>query len=115
MAGSVVLTAAVSATVAACVSALFKWGGELAVRIRAWFRPDHAPLGAGEWQLYTSFDNTPKVRVLVACAPTRSLRKQEITRIWPSGSLAVILRTASCLCTHSLDRRTASSSRKCAM
>ncbi|MCO7221515.1 hypothetical protein [Klenkia sp. PcliD-1-E] len=67
-----------SATVAACVSALFKWGGELAVRIRAWFRPDHVPLGAGEWQLYTSFDNTPKVRVLVACAPTRSLRKQEV-------------------------------------
>lgn len=78
MAGSVVLTAAVSAAVAAVVSGLFKWGGQLAARVRAWFRPDHAPLGAGEWPLYTSFDATPKIRVLVACAPTRSLRKKEV-------------------------------------
>lgn len=78
MAGSVVLTTAVSAAVAAVVSALFKWGGQLAVRFRAWFRPDHAPLGAGEWPLYTSFDDRPKIRVLVACAPTRSVRKQEV-------------------------------------
>ena len=78
MATSVVLTAAVSAAVAAFVSALFKWGGELAARARAWLRPDHAPLGAGEWQLYTSFADSPKIRVLIACAPTRSLRKQEV-------------------------------------
>ncbi|MBV9484734.1 MAG: hypothetical protein JO246_01605 [Frankiaceae bacterium] len=78
MPDSVIVTAAVSAAVAAVVSSLFKWGGQLAATVRQRFAPDHRPIGAGEWQLFSSFTDTERIRVLAVCAPTRSLRTHEV-------------------------------------
>jgi len=76
-------TAAISAVVSAIVTVilgtLMNWGERIVSWGRRRVTPDHVPIGAGSgWSGTQAASGTGQVRVLVCCAPNRSLRRREI-------------------------------------
>ena len=71
----------IGALAVAAVGAALKWGKALLAAIARRVRPDHAALGARPaWALIASgvSGNRSAIRVLAACAPSRSLRPASI-------------------------------------
>jgi hypothetical protein len=84
----IAVSAAVSALVTVVVGTLVNWGE----RIVSWGHrraiPDHAPIRSGMSSISGQVSSsTPQVRVLVAAAPNRSLRRQAIN---PDDAITLI-------------------------
>lgn len=76
---TVTVSAAVSAVVTVLVGTALQWGQRVADRLRRWLRPDHRPIATGSgWQASMVGTQTDQVRVLVCCAPNRSLRRRSL-------------------------------------
>jgi hypothetical protein len=96
----IIVAAVLGAAVGALTTASLKWGRSALAAVMARIRRDHRTLYGGRaWALPQSVSaGAPcSVRILVACAPSRAIRKQEIdpdrawlntatpsTRSWPS-------------------------------
>ena len=71
-----VIAAASGSAATAVVGSLLKWGARLPVFVRSHVLPDHGPIADGAGWLAARADSSiDQVRVLVCCAPDRSLRK----------------------------------------
>lgn len=73
-----VVSTAVSAIVTVIVGTLVQWGARVAALVRRRVVPDHLPLTIGSSSVSTVGSPTDQVRMLVCCAPNRSLRRKEI-------------------------------------
>ena len=73
------ISAVVSAVVTVIVGTLINWGERIVSWGRRRVTPDHVPIGSGSgWSATQAASGTDQVRVLVCCAPNRSLRRREI-------------------------------------
>lgn len=75
---TVAISAAVSAIVTVLVGTLLNWGERVATYVRTRVVPDHAPLAVGSGWSTQAASATERVRVLVCCAPNRSLRSRDV-------------------------------------
>jgi hypothetical protein len=76
---TVTVSAAVSAIVTVLVGTALQWGQQVTGRLRRWLSPDHRPIVAGSgWQATSVGTQDDQVRVLVCCAPNRSLRRRSL-------------------------------------
>jgi len=73
------ISAVVSAIITVTVGTLVNWGERIVSSGRRRITPDHVPIGSGSgWSATQATSGTDQVRVLVCCAPNRSLRRKEI-------------------------------------
>lgn len=76
---TVAVSAAVSAVVTVVVGTMVNWGERIVTWARRRATPDHLPITSGSgWLSTTAASSTAQVRVLVCCAPNRSLRRREV-------------------------------------
>jgi len=86
---TVALSAAVSAIVTVIVGTMVNWGESIVSWIRRRVTPDHRPIASGSgWLSTMAASSTDQARVLVCCAPNRSLRRREVN---PDQAVALIL------------------------
>lgn len=77
---TITISAAVSAIVTVLVGTLLNWGERVVSWTRRTIPPDHAPLASGGgWAATRVGSSGDQVRVLVCCAPNRSVRKTAIS------------------------------------
>jgi hypothetical protein len=75
---TVAVSAAVSAVVSVTVGTIVNWGERIVSWAYRRATPDHVPIGNGSGWSTTTASSTDQVRVLVCCAPNRSLRRREL-------------------------------------
>ena len=81
------IAAAVSAVVTAVVGTLLNWGGRVVSWIKASVPPDHQPILHGQWSIASATSSTNRMRVSIAVAPNRSLRRQSLH---PDNAIAFV-------------------------
>jgi hypothetical protein len=76
---TITVSAAVSAIVTVIVGTALNWGARVVSYFRRRVPPDHIPLSSGSgWLASGAVSATEQIRLLVCCAPNRSLRQREI-------------------------------------
>lgn len=76
---TVTVSAAVSAVITVVVGSLLNWGERVVSFLRRRIPPNHRPLGdGGGWGAGRASSATDQIRVLVCCAPNRSLRQRDV-------------------------------------